>query len=194
MIPPIFAFVASVYILETSPDLLYAVTDTSGKVTKSNELFRQYTSHIQPNSITDIITDADRDDFIQAIERAKQTSPNPYRTYAQTRQKTGANRYNVWNIYLINSHLHFIGVQLFDVTSVTAHEHERLKQLIQDVAFMASHELRQPAASLKGLIELLKLQAADLRELSELIDMAKESVDKTDAAINQIVKRLTRQI
>ena len=182
------------YILETSPDLLYAVTDTSGKVTKSNELFRQYTSHIQPNSITDIITDADRDDFIQAIERAKQTSPNPYRTYAQTRQKTGANRYNVWNIYLINSALHFIGVQLFDVTSVTAHEHERLKQLIQDVAFMASHELRQPASSLKGLIELLKLQAADLRELSDLIDMAKESVDKTDAAINQIVKRLTRQI
>lgn len=185
---------ASVYILETSPDLLYAVTDTSGKVTKSNELFRQYTSHIQPNIITDIITDADRDDFIQAIDRAKQISPNPYRTYAQTRQKTGANRYNVWNIYLINSALHFIGVQLFDVTSVTSHEHERLKQLIQDVAFMASHELRQPASSLKGLIELLKSQAADLRELSELIDMAKESIDKTDAAINQIVKRLTRQI
>ena len=194
MFTTIFAIVASVYILETSPDLLYAVTDTSGTVTKSNELFHLYTSHIQPNAITDIIIDSDRDDFIQAIERAKQLSPNPYRTYAQTRQKTGANRYNVWNIYLINSAMHFIGVQLFDVTSVTAHEHERLKQLIHDVAFMASHELRQPASSLKGLIELIKTQAADLRELSALIDMAKESVDKTDAAINQIVKRLTKQI
>ena len=185
---------ASVYILETSPDLLYAVTDMNGNVTKSNELFRQYTSHIKPVLITDIITESDLDDFIKSIDHAKQISPNPFRTYAQTRQKTGAHRYNVWNIYLINSSLHFIGVQLFDVTSVTAHEHERLKQLIQDVAFMASHELRQPASSLKGLIELLRTQAADLRELSELIDMAKESVDKTDAAINQLVKRLTRQI
>lgn len=185
---------ASVYILETSPDLLNAVTDLNGRIVKSNPLFKSYTSHIKPTDITDIIVESDRDTFIAAINRAKQLKPIQQSEYAQTRQKNGANRYIAWSICEINNQLWFVGVQLYDVTSVAAHEHERLKSLVSDAAFIASHQVKQPASSIRGILNIMKSMVEENDELLPLINMMYSSLDQTEEAINELVKRLTRQI
>ena len=46
---------ASLHILESSIDLFYVITDKDGKIVTSNDLFREYSSHIKPNNILDIV-------------------------------------------------------------------------------------------------------------------------------------------
>lgn len=184
---------ATIYLLENSLDVLYACCEQDGKIVKTNELLREFTSHIKPNNFLDIVSDADKDDFIAAISKAKSHKPNPVRAYARTRTKTGADRFCVWNVYDMGK-LYIKGYQLFDVTSVTAHEYERLKQLLTDASFNASHDIRQPLSSLIGLIDILK-GIPDLPEDAiEVIDMISVSGAATDKALNDLIRKLSRQI
>ena len=192
-ITTIFEPVATIYLLENSLDMMYACCEQDGKIVKSNELLRQFTSHISPNNFLDIVSEADKDDFIAQTNKAKADKPNPKRAYSRTRTKTGADRFCVWNIYDMGR-LHIKGYQLFDVTSVTAHEYERLKQLLTDASFNASHDIRQPLSSLIGLIDILK-GIPDLPEDAiEVIDMISVSGAATDKALNDLIRKLSRQI
>ena len=187
---------SSLYILENSIDLFYVVTDRDGLILTSNDLFREYSSHIKPENIADIsATEPDRDDVLAAIEKAKGKAPEPIRVYAKTKQKNGALRYNVWNIYAILDCYHFIGIQLVDVTSITSHEHERQKVLLEEFRFMLSHELRQPLTSIGGLVRMLVQHgSASEKERLELVRMIEESVNRLDDVIKLLVKKAARQI
>ena len=111
---------SSLFILENSIDLFYVVTNQDGKIVTNNELFKNYVSHIQPSKITDIISiEGDKEDFIKAIESARKHAPEPSRVYARTRQKNTSDRYNVWNCFAIGETLHFVGIQIVDVTSTS---------------------------------------------------------------------------
>ena len=185
---------ASIYILEQSIDVLYVATDKSGNITRSNELFKQYVSHIKPVEFNDLIVEADKDAIITAVEQARKLSPLPQRAYARTRQKTGAERYAVWNVYSIGDNLYFIGIQLYDISSVASHEHERLKALMSDVAFMAAHEVRQPLSSLLSLIDLMATATGVNEECTELLNMAQRSAKDLDGAVAALIKKLSRQL
>jgi nitrogen-specific signal transduction histidine kinase len=187
---------SSLFILERSIDLFYVVTDLEGKIFTSNELFKNYVSHIKPKKITDIISiEGDKDDFIEAIERALKHSPEPSRVYARTRQKNTSDRYNVWNCFAIDDTLHFVGIQIVDVTSISSHEHERQKNLLEEFRFMLSHELRQPLTNITGLVQMLmEHKVASDVDRKELLAMISTSVTKLDDAIKALVKKAAREL
>lgn len=184
------------YILDNSIDVFYLVTTQDGDIVSSNDLFKDYISHIKPSNVADIAaTDGDRDDIINAINKSKSKSPEPIRVYAKTKQKTGSLRYNVWNIYSILDCLHFVGMQIIDVTSIAAHEHERQKILLEEFRFMLSHELRQPLTSIGGLVRMLKNNSnASEQERQELMAMIDDSVNRLDEVIRLLVRKAARQI
>ena len=146
---------SSLFILENSIDLFYVVTDESGLIISSNELFKNYSSHIKPSKIGDIISiEGDKEDFIKAIQLARKHAPEPSRVYARTRLKNTIDRYNIWNCFAIEDTLHFVGIQLVDVTSINSHDYERQKLLLEEFRFMLSHEIRQPLTNIAGLVQL----------------------------------------
>ena len=187
---------ASLHILESSIDLFYVITDKDGNIVTSNDLFKEYSSHIKPGNILDIAAqDSDRDELLKAIRKAESKSPDPIRAYAKTKQKMASERYNMWNIYSIVDMLHFIGIQLVDVTSISNHEHERQKMLLEEFRFMLSHELRQPLTSIGGLIKMLNEHSwATDQEREGIMRMLANSVDKLDDVIRLLVKKATRQL
>lgn len=184
------------YILDNSIDVFYLVTTQDGDIISSNDLFKEYISHIKPKNIADIAaTDGDRDDLINAINKSKNKSPEPIRVYAKTKQKTGSLRYNVWNIYTILDSIHYVGMQIIDVTSIAAHEHERQKILLEEFRFMLSHELRQPLTSIGGLVRMLKDNSnASDKERQEVMAMIDDSVNRLDEVIRLLVRKAARQI
>jgi len=187
---------ASLHILESSIDLFYVITDQDGQIVVSNDLFKEYSSHIKPVNILDIAAhDSDKDEMIRAIKKAKKNSPDAVRVYSKTKQKIGSERFNMWNVYSILDSLHFIGIQLVDVTSISAHEHERQRQLLEEFRFMLSHELRQPLTSIGGLVRmLLDHPEATEQEKAGIMIMIASSVDRLDEVVKLLVKKATRQI
>jgi nitrogen-specific signal transduction histidine kinase len=185
---------SSRYILNNSIDLLYVVSDTSGNILSSNDLFKEYTSHIKADKVGDVMADdTDLDSYIEAVNKAKGLKPVPIRFYAKTKQKTGSLKWNLWNVYHIMNSLHFVGVPLIDVTSITSHEYERQKKLLDDFRFMLSHELRQPLSSVAGLVKLM-IDNDNVEDNTELLQMVKDSVDKLDHSIHLLVNKAAREL
>lgn len=187
---------STVYILENSLDLFYVVTDSDGGIVSANDLFKAYSSHIKPKNIIDIVSnESERETLLNAVKKAKERTPEPMRVYAATKQKNNSERFNVWNIYSIMGAIHFIGFQLIDVTSITAHEYERQRVLLEEFRFMLSHELRQPLTSVSGLVRLLNGSSTHTdAEKSDLLKMLNDSVVNLDEAVKALVKKATRQI
>lgn len=187
---------SSLYILENSIDLFYVVANVDGKIVYANELFKNYVSHIKPSKITDIISiEGDREDFIKAINAAVKHSPEPSRVYARTKHKNQINRYNVWNIFAISDTLHFVGIQVVDVTSISSHEHERQKTLLEEFRFMLSHEVRHPLTSITSLVQMMRDNTtASSKDKDDLLAMINTSVLKLDDAIKALVKKAAREL
>jgi len=187
---------ASLHILEASIDLFYVITDKDGNIVTSNDLFKEYSSHIKPGNILDIAAnDSDRDEMLTAIRKSQKKAPDPIRVYSRTRQKMSSERYNMWNVYSIMNSIHMIGIQLVDVTSISSHEHERQKMLLEEFRFMLSHELRQPLTSIGGLVQMIM----EHKEITEeerkgIMEMIADSVQKLDEVIKLLVKKATRQL
>jgi signal transduction histidine kinase len=188
---------SAIYILANSIDLLYVVSDYEGKIVSSNDLFKEYSSHIKPKKVSDIISDdTELDDYVESVKRAIEITPNPVRIYARTKQKNSGLRWCLWNCYAILGSLHFIGFQITDVTSITSHEHEKQKQLLEEFRFMLSHELRQPLTSVAGVVKLLLDKEGKMgeSEQTELLKMVDDSMKRLDESIHALVKKATRQL
>ena len=183
------------FILSNSLDILYAVSDKDGLIVFTNDLFKEYTSHIRPSKISDIISEeTDLDELVSAIEKSKSNNLTPVRVYFQIKQKNGSRRWNLFNVYSILNSLHFVGFQIVDVTSITSHEHEKQKLLLEDFRFMLSHEIRQPMTSIAGLVNLLLDKSDDNSDNNDLLKMINQTAIDLDAAIHKLVKKASRQI
>ena len=183
------------YLLSNSLDILYAVSDKDGLIVFTNDLFKEYTSHIRPNKISDIISEeTDLDELVSEIEKSKTNNLTPVRVYFQIKQKNGSRRWNLFNVYSILNSLHFVGFQIVDVTSITSHEYEKQKLLLEDFRFMLSHEIRQPMTSIAGLVNLLLDKSDDNSDNNDLLKMINQTVIDLDAAIHKLVKKASRQI
>jgi signal transduction histidine kinase len=95
---------------------------------------------------------------------------------------------------IMNS-VHMIGIQLVDVTSISSHEHERQKILLEEFRFMLSHELRQPLTSIGGLVQMI-MEHKEITEVERkgIMEMIADSVQKLDEVIRLLVKKATRQL
>lgn len=184
------------YILVNSLDVAYCATNSEGKITSTNHLFRDYVSHLKPVNISEIVHDeGELPSFIDSINRAKAQSPVPLRASVMIKQKTGAVRWNLLNIYYIINTFHFVFIPVMDAVSVMAYEYERQRALIEDCKFWVAHELLQPITSIEGLIDLLP-ELGETDENSEhrdIIKMLRESISKFKAASESIISKMSRE-
>ena len=98
------------YLLHNSIDLLYVTTDADGKIVFANDLFKEYTSHIQPKEISDFIQDSvDMDEMLKCIGKAKEKPYEAYRVYIRIKQKNQTLRWNLFNVYYILNSIHSLG-------------------------------------------------------------------------------------
>jgi nitrogen-specific signal transduction histidine kinase len=161
----------------------------------ANDLFKEYTSHIQPKKINDFIPDnVDMDEMVAAIERAKKIPYDAVRVYIKIKQKNQVLRWNLFNVYFILNSIHLVGFPIVDVTSITSHEFERQKTLLEDLRFMLSHEIRQPLTAIAGLVDMMLQNTNSEINNTDLLQMMKDSSKRLDEAIQRIVKKSTRQI
>jgi len=80
-----------------------------------------------------------------------------------------------------------------DITKRKQNEEKILKQneALRKIAYLQSHELRKPVASILGLMHLLKLESSHLD--SEVLRMMEKAVLELDDTIHQIVKSTETQ-
>jgi len=183
------------YILHNSIDLLYVTANADGKIVFANELFKEYTSHIQPKKISDFIQDSvDMDELLSAIQKAKGKPFDAIRVYVKIKQKNQTLRWNLFNVYFILNSIHLVGFPILDVTSITNHEFERQKTLLEDLRFMLSHEIRQPLTAIAGLVDMMLQNTQENMNNEELLKMMQDSAKRLDEAIQRIVKKSTRQL
>jgi signal transduction histidine kinase len=101
----------------------------------------------------------------------------------------------VWNCFAIEDTLHFIGVQIVDVTSINSHDYERQRMLLEEFRFMLSHEIRQPLTNISGLVQLmLNHPMSNDNEKRDLLKMIHTSVVKLDDAIKVLIKKAAREL
>jgi PAS domain S-box-containing protein len=92
-------------------------------------------------------------------------------------------------VNIVNSNNEYIGIilTLNDITERKNHEAEikRQNKALKDVAWISSHEIRRPVASIMGLMYLLKL-SHDNNEKEELINMVGECANELDKMVHDI--------
>ena len=77
-----------------------------------------------------------------------------------------------------------------DVTSISSHEYERQKKLLDDFRFMLSHELLSPLSSIDGLVKLAIQDDPESNEF-KLMD---ECVQKLKNSFHLLVKKAAREL
>lgn len=185
------------YILQNSLLNLYVVTDEEGNIMSQNESFENSVSHIKPKNFMDIISDeSDYSEVKTAIQKAKDKFPDPKSFHAKTRQKNGAQRWFIWEVFYMVGKLHFCGHDILDVVSVVSYEYERQKQLLEEIKFVQEHELGQPLMSIIGINNIIQDYSKEKNdtEIESLTLMLKESSQKLNDVMNKIRKMANKQL
>jgi signal transduction histidine kinase len=81
-----------------------------------------------------------------------------------------------------------MGVQLFDVVSITSHQYEEQTRLLEKIAWIQSHKVRRPLANIMGLISLMEKSQSN----SELLPMLSKSAEELNDVIQSIVTLASR--
>ncbi len=179
------------YILSEALDFMHCITDLDGQILKSNELFKEYTSHIKPAKISDIIADNDDlDRYLEQVNKANESSPKPVRLFTLIRQKTGANHYMLWNVYVILGSINFLGTQVPDFNSKAAIENYNSDKLLQYCLFTLNHDVINNVVTTEGLIKV----AMDEHPESDILKMIAECNYKEKIALISLNKKLSREL
>jgi hypothetical protein len=178
-------------LLENSLNWFFFRSDDAGKIVYCNELFESYIDHIQPNTVGDLVKlEKDKDKVESAMEKAKAISPFPVRVQCRILQNTGAYRWSTWEISYGDNLHHWIGVQLFDVVSIAAHEHEEQARLLEKIAWHHSHKIRRPLSNILGVLGLMEKSTGPAVE--ELVPMLSTAAKELDEEIKNIVNLTAR--
>jgi hypothetical protein len=178
-------------LLENSLSVYYFRADESRNIIYSNNLFESYADHIQPRKIEDVLKiDRDMDKALSAMEKAKLTAPMPVSVRCRLPQSTGAHRWSTWEVCYGADTYHWVGVQLFDVVSIKAHQYEEQNRLNEKIAWAQSHLVRRPLANILGLVSLMEKSPSS--EALELIPLLSKSSKELDEAIEYVVKLASR--
>jgi light-regulated signal transduction histidine kinase (bacteriophytochrome) len=174
-------------LLENSLNLFYVRCDNEGKIEYTNELFSSFASHIQPENIEHFITHTqDQEEKDKAMKKAVDSSPFPVSFQCRLNQKNGAKRWSTWEIAHGKGVYHMIGIQLFDVVSITAQEYEEQQRLLEKISWVQSHKVRKPLANILALSELISKNANDEDKL--IIKMLYDSSKELDEVVKEIVE------
>ena len=177
------------FILENSLNVYFLRSGEEGEILYKNGLFESYSDHIQPNHISDFVkVESDYEKAKLACEKAKVIAPFPVSLQCRLPQHTGAMRWSTWEVCYGDGVYHWMGVQLFDVVSITSHQYEEQTRLLEKIAWIQSHKVRRPLANIMGLISLMEKSQSN----SELLPMLSKSAEELNDVIQSIVNLASR--
>jgi hypothetical protein len=173
-------------ILENSLNVYFFRSDEDQKIVYKNSLFESYCDHIQPKSISDFIKiEGDYEKALLACEKSKRITPFPVSLQCRLPQSTGALRWSTWEVCYDEGTFHWMGVQLFDVVSITSHQYEEQKRLLDKIAWIQSHKVRRPLANIMGIVSLMNKSKGDISD--DLINMLSKATEELDEILQSIV-------
>ncbi|UEG52121.1 GAF domain-containing protein [Mucilaginibacter daejeonensis] len=137
--------------------------------------------------IMTLIDPADRDKVTTACVEAL----SGHTTHLERHLEFGERSY-WWEVYIqpaFDLDGHIIGVS-YNGNDISARmqqkqDAERQQRTLQEIAFVQSHELRRPVASIQGLLDIISMDHHD--EFSETLTDMRQSIDLMDQRIRQIV-------
>jgi signal transduction histidine kinase len=160
-----------------------------------NDNFDNHLSHIQPKHLTDFITiEQDVDNVRKTLKKAQTTPTYPVVCYFRVRQKNGASRWMLWEVFESDSTYHFIGAPLYDVVSIKSYEYDQIRNLLETIAWEWSHRTRRPLTSVIGLARFLDKNETMSNEDREAISMLLSSAKELDEVIEQLTDILSRNL
>jgi len=176
---------------------MYLVADYDGKIIASNGFFKEYTSHINPARIYDLLCDTvDEDAFVTAVTAAKESSPDPQRMWIKIKQKSGALRWNNFNVFSFPNSIQLIGTVVYDISSpITVAQYDELNTRLDELSHLANHDIYQPLTSVMGLVDILMAKDGEGEsENAEIHKMIQVSLTKVSDAMLKIIKKASRRI
>lgn len=95
-------------------------------------------------------------------------------------------------IYDVNDQLIGVGCISRDISERKKTEEQMTKQLSQlrEIAWIQSHELRQPLTNIMGLASLIEADAEDPKEVKNHISLLHQACEKLDDVVRGIVKKI----
>ena len=186
---------ASSHVLHTHPEMFYLIASEGNcAIITVNDAFKDYVSHIKPQSFSDIVgVDTELEDVQKALQKSKKNKPEPVKFYCQVRGKNGILKFVEWYVWSYSGLYHFSGQRMVDATNRTAIEAERLEAMLEDFKHALEHDLGQPITSLSRIVSLI-LQEADDKERTSLLRLLEETNNKIVVAWNDISNRVHRKL
>lgn len=167
--------------------MFYVRCKSDGEIEYTNELFSSFASHISPKNVDHFISHPqDIEEKEKAWKKAVDSSPFPVSFQCRLKQKNGAKRWSTWEIAHGKGVYHMIGIQLFDVVSITAQEYEEQQRLLEKISWVQSHKVRKPLANILALSDLLSKNANDEDKL--ILKMLTDSSKELDEVVKEIVE------
>lgn len=167
------------YILSDSLFIMHCITDFDGNILKTNDLFKEYASHIKPRKITDVINDNDDlETYLLKVNKAKELSPSPVEMFTLIKQKTGENHYMMWNVYVFLASINFVGTEIPDLSSKVKIQNHKHKKLLQNVQFSLNHDVLNYTSSIERVAAIMEDEFPNSENLKIIIDCnAKQKVN-----------------
>jgi len=81
-----------------------------------------------------------------------------------------------------------LGIQLFDVVSISSQQYEEQKRVLENIAWIQSHRVRKPLANIIALSELMAKTSTMDEDKLEVVAMLRTSSDELDAVIREITQ------
>ncbi|TAE74937.1 MAG: PAS domain S-box protein [Bacteroidetes bacterium] len=114
-----------------------------------------------------------------------------------TTEKKFENTYwkiDIFPVYDIEKYLVGIALNIKDITQQKIYELKILQQneILKDIAWEQSHEVRGPVANILGLVNLLRNDEHSVEEIDIYLDYLQVATEKLDAIIHSIVNKINQ--
>ena len=173
--------------LENSIGYYFFRSDEQGNILYMNNLLESHLDHIEPKSVVDFIKiEGDFEKSLDSCMKAIAISPYPAPFQCRLLQKTGVYRWSSWEIFHDGDVFSWLGGQLFDVVSITAHQYEEKCSLIEKILWFQNHKVRRPLSSILGVISLMEKTIDE--ETRSLVDLLSYSSKELDEVIKTVTK------
>lgn len=184
------------YLFENNPIPMYAYDLESLQILMVNQaavVFYGYKeSELLNLKVYEILVDSEKERFLNMLDDYKIVSGL---TYSGEWQHKNSNNESVY----VELHSHTLGmgfenarlVVVHDITSRKNFENQlQLKNdKLSEIAFISSHEIRKPVATILGLINLIENQVVLDSKHTELFDFLRLTANQLDEVIHTIVSK-----
>lgn len=184
------------YLFENNPIPMYAYDLETLQILMANQaaiwFYGYKEEELKALKVFDIFFDSEKERFLNMLDDYKMVSGLTYSGEWQHKKKDG-------EMVCVELHSHTLGmgfenarlVVVHDITSRKSFENQlQVKNnKLSEIAFISSHEIRKPVATILGLINLIESQVQFDPKHAELFEYLKFTSNQLDEVIHTIVNK-----